>query len=293
MLEALQTGAIHIVTSILTWLISGMLAPLNSMLDLFCSAGALRDLTYQPWVQNLIAGTQGIAAALLALRLAWEALQLATLRAEGAPSDPGTLLKRTVMAAIAVIGGPWAARQIIFVGNLLAEAVASAGLSVGLEGLDFMSMLSYVSDPGNSLWMLLLTIPCIVLLVLVFFQGLVRTVEITLAAIISPLAALGYMSGGGMAVVWWREVMVISTAQAVQMLLLYMGTAVLFAPTEWSSGQAEIGPFLFVATLWVAFRTPQILRNYAYNSGVSSIAGGVGHTASYVALSRLMTKMPF
>lgn len=293
MLEALQDGAIHIVTSVFTWLVSAMLAPLNWLLSLFSSAGALRDLTYQPWVQNLVAGTQGIAMALLALRVAWEALQMATLRAEGAPTDPGTLLKRTVMAAAAIFGGPWIARQMIFFGNALATAVANAGLGVGLEQLDLSSLFVYASDSGNAIWMLLLTVPGALLLILVFFQGLVRTIEITLAAIISPLAALGYISGGGMADVWWREVMVISTSQAVQMLLLYMGTALLLAPTEWYSTQAELGPFLFVATLWVAFRTPQILRNYAYNSGVSSIAGGVGHTASYVALSRFMTKMPF
>lgn len=292
MLEALQDSAIHIITAVLTWIVSAMLAPLNWLLSIFSSVGALRDLTYLPWVQNLIAGTQGIAMALLALRVAWEALQLATLRAEGAPTDPGTLLKRTVMAAVFIFGGPWLARQMIYLGNTLAAAVAQAGLGVGLEQLDLTSLFLYASDSGNFIWMLLLTIPGVLLLILVFFQGLIRTVEITLAAIISPLAALGYISGGGMADVWWREVVVLSTSQAVQMLMLYMASALLLAPTTWGSVEADLGPFLFVAALWVAFRTPQILRNYAYSSGVGSIASGVGHTASYVALSRLMTRIP-
>ncbi|KKM13036.1 hypothetical protein SY88_00245 [Clostridiales bacterium PH28_bin88] len=293
MLQALQDGAIQIATAVLTWLVSSMLAPLNWLLSIFSSAGALRDLTYQPWAQNLIAGAHGIAAALLALRVAWEALQMASLRAEGAPTDPGALLKRTVMAAAAIFGGPWVARQMIFVGNSLASGVAHAGLGVGLDQLDLGALFAYAADPSNFIWMLLLTIPAVILLILVFFQGLVRTIEITLAAIISPLAALGYISGGGMADVWWREVMVVSTSQAVQMLLLYMGAALLVAPAPWNSVQANMGPFLFVATLWVAVRTPVILRNYAYSTGISSIAGGVGHTASYVALSRLMTRMPF
>jgi len=293
MLQALQNGAIQIVTAVLTWWVNAMLTPLNWLLGVFSSAGALRDLTYQPWAQNLIAGSQGIAAALLALRVAWEALQMATLRAEGAPTDPGALLKRTVMAAAAIFGGPWLARQMIFVGNTLAQGVAWAGLGVGLDQLDLGSLFAYAADPANFIWMLLLTIPAVILLILVFFQGLVRTIEITLAAIISPLAALGYISGGGMADVWWREVMVISVSQAVQMLLLYMGAALLVAPTQWSNSQVDLGPFLFVATLWVAFRTPAILRNYAYNTGVSSMAGGIGHTASYVAMHRIMSKMPF
>ncbi|MHB1128266.1 MAG: conjugal transfer protein TrbL family protein [Bacillota bacterium] len=293
MFQALQDGAIQIATTVLTWLASSMLVPLNWLLSVFSSAGALRDLTYQPWAQNLIAGTQGIAMALLAVRVAWEALQMATLRAEGAPADPGSLLKRTVMAAAAIFGGPWLARQMIFVGNSLAAAMAQAGLGAGLEKLDLGSLFAYTTSPETFIWMLLLTIPAMVLLILVFFQGLVRTIEITLAAIISPLAALGYISGGGMADVWWREVAVISTSQAVQMLLLYMGAALLAAPAPWSDIQADLGPFLFVATLWVALRTPRILRNYAYSTGVGGIAGGVGQSASYVALSRIMTKMPF
>lgn len=293
MLQALQDSAIHIITAVLTWLVSAMLAPLDWLLSVFSSAGALRDLTYLPWAQNLIAGAQGIAMALLALRVAWEALLMASLRAEGSPTDPGALLKRSVMTAAAIFGGPWLARQMIFVGNTLAAAVAHAGLGVGLEQLDLSSLFAYASNPSNFIWLLLLAVPGVLLLILVFFQGLIRTIEITLAAIIAPLAALGYLSGGGMADVWWREVMVISTSQAVQMLMLYMGAALLVAPTPWNSVQANLGPFLFVAALWVAFRTPQILRNYAYNTGVSSIAGGASHIAGYVALSRLMRKLPF
>jgi len=290
MLETLADAGYSIFYNILLSIVSGLLAPVNLFLELFADAGALQDLTTQAWATNLIAGVQGIACALLAVRVAWEALQMATVRAEGAPTDPGGLLKRTFMAGASIFAGPWLARQMIYMGNLLAQAVGSIGLGVGLDELDLVSLLGMTQ--GTPLFSLILTVPAVVLLIIIFFQGLIRTIEITLAAIISPFAALGFISGGGMADVWWREVMVISTSQAVQMLLVYLAAALLVAPTTFFSAQDILGPFLFIAALWVAFRTPVILRNYAYSTGVSGAAGGVAHTAGYAAAHRLLAKLP-
>lgn len=286
MIETLSNYMTDMFTNLLVGYITGMLAPINGLIKLFASAGQLRDLTNQPWGTNLIAGAQGIAMAVLALRVAWEALQMASLRAEGAPTDPGALLKRTVMTAAAIFGGPWIARQMIVIGNLLAGAVARAGFGVGLDTLDLSSLVSSMPSPFE---VLILLVPSVLLLVLIFFQSMIRTIEITLAAVISPLAALGYMSGGGMADVWWREVMVLSTAQAVQLLLVYLAAALLVSPAQWNSSQVVLAPFLFVAALWVAWRTPQILRNYAYASGARSVAGSV----SQAAVWRVMSRMPF
>jgi len=286
MIETLNNYMTGLFTNLLVGYITGLLAPINGLIKLFASAGQLRDLTNQPWGTNLIAGAQGIAMAVLALRVAWEALQMSSLRAEGAPTDPGALLKRTVMTAAAIFGGPWIARQMIMIGNLLAAAVARAGFGIGLDELDLSSLVSSMPSPFE---VLILLAPSVILLVLIFFQSMIRTIEITLAAVISPLAALGYMSGGGMADVWWREVMVLSTAQAVQLLLVYLAAALLVSPAQWGSAQNTLGPFLFVATLWVAWRTPQILRNYAYSSGVTGGIGSVGQ----VAISKVMAKLPF
>jgi len=41
-----------------------------------------------------------------------------------------------------------------------------------------------------------------------------------------------------------------------------------------------------VATLWVAWRTPHILRAYASGTGMQSAAGGIGQMAIQRALMR-------
>lgn|GEM_PF-4238172 len=64
----------------------------------------------------------------------------------------------------------------------------------------------------------------IVFVVFYFIQAVVRTIEMTLAAILAPVMALGFLSGGGTtAAVWFREVVVLSASQAVRLLLLYRG----------------------------------------------------------------------
>lgn len=285
MLEALQNAAEAILSNVLVNIISAALSPVEEALQYLATAGAIRDLTTLPWARNLILGTQGIAAGVLTLRLCWEALQMATIRADGGQSDPALLIKRTVMAAIGITSFPLIARELIVFGNLLASGVASAGWGIDLESLDLSSLL-ISSISTIPITIILFAGPGLILLLLIFFQALIRTVEITLAAIISPVAALGYMSGGGMADVWWREVMVLSCSQAVQMLLLYMATTLLSGPRIWGSVQATLGPFLFVAALWVAWKTPAVLRNYAYSTGISSAAGNVGQAFLY----RMMMK---
>ncbi|MGE5590181.1 MAG: conjugal transfer protein TrbL family protein [Bacillota bacterium] len=293
MLSFLQNASSAIIMEILRWLVQAILAPLDWLLKIFADAGALRDLTTAPWAQTLIGGAQGLAGGILAVRVTWEALQMASLRAEGAPTVPGSLLKRTAMTAAAIAAGPWLAREMIVLGNELAAAVGGIGLRQGLNQLDLASLAQNATSQ-HATWMLLMVAAGVILLLLILFQALVRTMEMLLAAVISPLAALGYMSGGGMADVWWREVVVLATAQAVQMLMLYVSAAVLMAPSQFDSPQVKFGPFLFLAALWVTWRTPHILRNYAYSSGVSGGVGSAVAAAGQQAVARaVLAKLPF
>ncbi len=275
------------VAAVLSLLLHALLRPLSGLLPVLAAAGALRDLTGEPWARNLIAGAQALAGAVLAARTAWEALQLATLRAEGAPADPGALLKRFVAAAAAIVAGPALAVRAMDAGNLLSAAVARAGFGAGLPGLpgDLGALAAQVS--ADALWVPLLLLGGLVLLLLCFLQAMVRTVEMTLAAILAPVMALGFLSGGGTADVWLREVVVLSAAQAVQLLLLDLGAALLAAPSLPGSPAGPLGPFLFVACCWVAWRSPHLLRQFAYRSGAASAAGG----AAAVAV-RVLTRLP-
>lgn len=283
MFELIQNHMTEVFTNILVVYITAMLAPINFMVRVLATAGGMHDLTRTPWATNLITGMQGVAFSLLSLRLAWESLQQALLRAEGGLTDAGGLVKKAAMSAAAIIAAPWLARQMLVVGNMFAQAVAQAGFGVGLEGLDFASLSLGAPGPAE---LVLTIIPMVILLPLILFQALVRTIEMLLAAIIAPLAALGLMSDGGMAETWWREVLILCMTQAVQVLMLYVAVASLVAPAHWGELQQVSGPFLAVATLWVAWRTPHILRNYAYGSGTRAVGGGIGQVLLKQAILR-------
>lgn len=277
-----------IVSAVLAYLIQIVLAPLNDILVAFAAAGALHNLTTEPWAQNLIAGSQALAGAILAVRLAWEALQLATLRTEGAPTDPGALLKRAALTACAIAAGPWLAVQAMLAGNLLSDAVAHAGLGEGLSTLSGNLSALTATLASDRIWEPLLLLGGVVIIVLCFIQAVVRTIEMTLAAILAPVMALGFLSGGGTADVWFREIVVLSASQAVQLLLLYIAAALLVSPAVPGTTSGFLGPFLFLGACWVAYRTPQLLRQFAYHTGTGSAAG----SAVAMAASRLLTKLP-
>ena len=272
-----------ILTQVLHFLIRITLAPLNYILVAFATAGELHDLFGYAGVHTLIAGAQGLAAAILATRTAWDAFQLATLRNEGAPTDPGALVKRVALTAAAIAAGPWVAEQALLFGNDLAQAVAHAGFHTGLGGIGGQLR----TLEGASLFTPVLVLCGVLLVILCFLQAIVRSIEITLAAIVSPVMALGFMSGGGTADVWWRELLVIASAQGIQLLLLYLAAALLTVPPP--GLPLILQPCFFVGAFWVAWRTPHVLRQYAYHTGAGSAAGAAGNAG----VRLLLAKLPF
>lgn len=281
-----------ILTSIVSFLLRAILAPLNSLLGILATAGALHDLLTYPGVAGLIAGVQGVAGAILAVRVAWEAIQMATVRAEGAATDPGGLLKRTAMAAAAIFAGPWLTTEALTAGNDLAHMVASAGLGGSDLALVSQHLATYSAHVTVDMFLSIMVFTLgVILIVLVFIQSIIRTIEITLAAIVSPIMALGFISGGGTADVWWREVLVLASSQAVQLTVLFLGVDLLVAPAPGLS--LFLSPYLFLGACWVAWRTPHVLRQYAYHTGVGSAAGSAGSTAANVGMKMVLSKLPF
>ena len=277
-----------VVSAILSFLIRVFLAPLNAVLVSFATAGELHDLLGYPGVATLITGAQAVAWAILGTRTAWEAFQLATLRNEGAPTDPGSLLKRVALTGAAIAGGPWVVEQALLVGNDLAQAVAHVGLGVGLGSISGNLTALTANLTLATLWVPVLLVGGVVLVILCFLQAIVRTVEITLAAIVAPVMALGFLGGGGTADVWWRELLVLAGAQSVQLTLLYLAASFLVAPAVGTASNF-LDPFLFVGAVWVAWRTPHVLRQYAYHTG----AGGTASSAGTLAARVILTKLPF
>lgn len=295
MLDIIANAVAGAIQTILVSFITPFLGLVQQFLNLFSNVGSLMDITYMPFINVLITYGQAIAVSLLVLRLAWEAFQIVSLKADGAPTDPGGLLKRTVFSVVAIFAGPFLVRQMIVVGNNLALMVANSGFGFNPANIDFATALENAMSLAGLGFTAVLTVgffPLIVVIVVLVFmilialQALARTVEITLSAVLAPFLSLGIMSGGGTFDVWWRETLVIAMSHPIQMLLLYLSVAFLVAP-GFGSTLAGVRPFFFIASLWVTFKTPQIVRNYAYSTGTRSAIGTAGQAAMWSFFSKL------
>ncbi|KYH30771.1 conjugal transfer protein TrbL family protein [Neomoorella mulderi] len=236
------------------------------------------------YVQNAINLAQTVAGSLLAVKVGAEALQVYILHVHGDPgADPGGLLKRSAMAAAAVGCGPWMARTVYKWGNDLALSVANLS-AVSQNPANFIDTIVSV---GTTPFLIMITaIAAIVIWALILIQTGIRAVEVAALAAVGPIMAVGLTRADeGVAAVWWRELIVLSASQALQTFLVkgFLATVMTFT---FNSDVLKL--FLLIGWLWVAFKTPAVLRQFAYHTGLGGAMGHAGQTAGTWYIMRRM-----
>ena len=268
-------------SGLVTWFFNVVTTPAQWGMTLITSAGGLRYLWGTQWAQIAIAAIQGVAFAVLALRATQDALMMASLRAQGGPTDIGGLVKRVVASVIAILLGPTVAVQMLYIGNDLAQMVAHFGLATALPA-NMTAQDTGAQVAFSTVFSVLVLVVGLVLVLVCLAQSMIRSIEMLLAALVSPLLAVGFMSdNGGTASAWFSETLILACTQAVQVLVLYIAVTMLVSPGAVSGiGQALLRPFFFVAACWVAVRTPHILKQYVFHSGTGSGLTGLATRAA-------------
>ena len=277
--------------------ISGALGALPAwILGQFVTAGFTRVLLHNPWAQALVLLAQALAGALLGLRLTWEIFQHHIVRGQGTPSDVLGTVRNAAIAAFSIFAFPWLSVRVILFGNDLSMAIVgvlgtqTSNLGSGLgnlvaTALGGMAVTGGLLAPILAVVAAVILVVCVVLLLLIFVQAMIRTVEAFVAGVVGPVMAVGWVSeSGGTAAVWWRSLVVLAMAQAVQTLLLYTSVAIVTA----SGVPVYLAPFLLLAALWVTYKAPHMLQEYSYHSGVGGAAGGGGSMAANLVVRKLV-----
>ena len=278
-----------LVENIVRWLVGILYAPVQNELQVIANAGRLWNIptaAQLPWFGNLLWATRALAATVLVTRFAYEAFLLSSLRAGGETGSYSGLLRRTGAAAVAILAGPILATWAVTLGNALGQMIASNPLVPPLASLGIAHSLGAAG--AAAFFGVLLLIPDLILMILIFIQAAIRSIEFLIIVLAAPLMGLGFMSGGGTADIWWREVFVIACSQAIQLTGLYIGVASLVSPALFGPGVGSLTPFLAVAAMWVAFRAPHLLREFTYHSGVGGAAGNLAQSAGTMAVMRLL-----
>ncbi|BDG59774.1 hypothetical protein caldi_08640 [Caldinitratiruptor microaerophilus] len=248
-------------------------------------------LVPEPWVQSAYQVTSGVAWSLLGLRATFDAVRLYQLRAAGEPHlDPLVWFRRTTLGAAAVAGSPSVVGLVTLFANLLTDDLARAGFAVDVQQWAetlVAGLLPFPLSPTPSPVPVLLAALFVVLMLLglliLHFQAAIRGAELAVAYVAGPILAVSvagnddFLASGTFAV-WWREVLVVSLTQAVQMLVMY-------GVIHMTLGKGfDFRSFvLAMALIWVGVTSPRVLRTYAYSSGFGRATMSLAtHAAAHV-----------
>lgn len=276
----LFTGAIHnFVANVLNDILAMLTTSIAREHEM---ALRLLDLAF---VRGAIQLAQVVGGALLALKVAVEALRSYILFSTGsADVSPFKLAKRAIYAAALLMGSPWLARTVFGYGATLAVAVAQVPMIP--EGTNPLQGL--LRDHAISIGMLLLIGVTVVFWLLIYLQSIIRGVEIAFLSVAGPIMAVGLTGADeGAWAVWWRELVVVSMSQAVQMFML-TGFFSTMGGMLVGEGFSVYALLVGVAWLWVAHRSPAVLRQFAYHTGTGSLASTAARTGTSVVRALVM-----
>jgi len=102
----------------------------------------------------------------------------------------------------------------------------------------------------------------------------------------APIMAVGLTRPDeGVWTVWWRELIVLSLSQAVQ---TFMIRGFLSTEVNMQFNSSVLSLLMLIGWLWVAFKTPSVLRQFAYHTGMGSAVGQAGQSAGSMYIMRKM-----
>jgi len=245
-----------------------------------------------PIVNKTIVYCQGVAFSIVAVKFGYEVWYNHILRQDG---DPDADLRGVLIdfaKAIGMIGAvPWITKQVYVLGTAFASDIANldgAGNPLS-QTSSLVTLLTniMVSATTGLLIIAVAVLAALIIFLIVLIQAFIRAAELAMVAVAGTLMALGLTnSSSQMFQTWWRELLSLSLAQATQILLLKIAFVTLTIGTP--------NPFLnlmfFTGFMWVTYKSPSVLKQFIYSSGVGSAVGGAARSIGSMALMRRMMR---
>ena len=222
-----------------------------------------------PFITNVIRYSQALALSILAIKVINESLQTYILYQSGDPdADPGGLLIRTLQAVVIIAALPDMVKRLFVFGMKVANDIAitdAASVNNFVETITTTAML-----PIN---VLIVIIFFLVAIICVLVQAAIRSAELAVATVVGPILALNISSTNRSTwSMWFKQVLVITTTQAIQIFMLQAFVSMTLS-TNYLESMVGIGLLRSVAWLWVTLKTPKWLQQFTYASGAGSLVG--------------------
>lgn len=249
--------------------------------------GTASDVLNEKFVVWGIAYAQALALSIIATKIAAEALSTYILYTNGDPdSDPTGLLVRSVQSIGTILSIPWILWTMYQFGTAIAQDVINIP---GYEHQELnLLLLGYTIENLIAVFAILIII-AIVFIVIIFLQTNIRAAELGLLAIIGSILALNLTSANRTYFsTWWKRVLIVTCTQGIQLLLIkaafYSLATSIFTPGDINAVLAAFGKFF--GWLYVSYKTPDVLQQVVYSSGISNVAGSAASQASTMMLMR-------
>jgi hypothetical protein len=231
-----------------------------------------------PTVRAMWDFSRALVNVLLAVIVMWGGFNIMVKEHTRSPyHEVMELLPRLILGALAANLTLEFARFLIDANNALSAAVGQ----VTLPGYD-------VATPTQEGVALIFTALAYgVVAILLVLQMLMRLALIDLLIILAPVAALLWVlpQTQGWAR-WWANLFpVVVFQQAIQMMVLRLGSALMVELTPGSLSNALLTLLLGIAVCWLTLKVPSLLRGQVHHAGLSSVVSLVLVTRMVGALA--------
>jgi len=168
------------------------------------------------------------------------------------------------------------------INNALIGFIGSVGIDSSRMEDSFQSTWGAVKETEMlKVMFLILTIA----LVALGIAAAIRYIEVLIAILAAPLAALSLVNNGDGLNIWIREVVAIVFTQTIHFLILQILLSIMGGV-----GNMMILIILSIGTIAVGLKGPQILRQYLYRTGTSSTLVSSAGSAGRIGMIGMLVK---
>src|SRR3990170_2399501 len=221
--------------------------------------------TYEsPTVRSLWDFSRALVNVALAAIVMWGGFNIMVKEHTRSPyHEVMELLPRLILAALAANLTLEFARGLIDANNAIAGGVGQ----VGLPGYD------QASPTQEGIALIFTALAYGIVAVLLVLQMLMRLALIDMLIVLAPVASLLWVlpqTQGWFR--WWASLFPITVfQQAVQMMVLRLGSALMVELTPGSLSNALLTLLLGIAVCWLTLKVPSLLRGQGHHAGISSV----------------------
>jgi hypothetical protein len=217
-----------------------------------------------PTVRSLYDFSRAIVNVALAVIVMWGGFNVIIKEHTRSPyHEAMELLPRVILAALAANLTIEFARMLIDINNALAAGVGG----VGLPGYD------QATPQQEGLALIFTAVAYGIVALLLVFQMLMRLALLAMLIVLGPFASLLWVLPQTQQWTrWWTDMFVITVfQQAVQIMVLALGTALMVELTPGSVSNALLTMLLGLAVCWLTLKVPSLLRSARSQAGITNV----------------------